>query len=150
MSTMTEKEILDIVREKYASDPSTLNMRTWHSCDTVHCLAGWAQHLTGDEGDAEQCGVRRLPRTRDAIGFYASDKLAGAWLLARGYADGVPFETVLAEYERLGGRVIRDGEHAVEDGEAIVVGDATVTRSSGLVLMRGASSPAITQSGGDV
>ncbi len=29
-----------------------LDMSTWHSCDTVHCLAGWAIHLAGDEGYA--------------------------------------------------------------------------------------------------
>lgn len=28
--------------------PSCLQMRAWHTCETVHCIAGWAMHLAGD------------------------------------------------------------------------------------------------------
>jgi hypothetical protein len=28
----------------------TLDMSTWHTCDTTHCRAGWAIHLAGDAG----------------------------------------------------------------------------------------------------
>jgi len=27
-----------------------LNMESWHTCGTTHCLAGWAVHLAGEEG----------------------------------------------------------------------------------------------------
>jgi len=33
-----------------ASQPDALNMRTWHTCDTTHCRAGWVVHLAGDAG----------------------------------------------------------------------------------------------------
>jgi len=28
----------------------SLNMGQWHSCETTHCRAGWAIHLTGEAG----------------------------------------------------------------------------------------------------
>ena len=27
-------------------------MRSWHTCDTTHCRAGWVVHLAGEEGKA--------------------------------------------------------------------------------------------------
>ena len=27
-----------------------LDMRAFHTCDTIHCVAGWAVHLCGDQG----------------------------------------------------------------------------------------------------
>jgi hypothetical protein len=32
--------------------PDALNMKTWHSCDTTHCRAGWVVHLAGEKGRA--------------------------------------------------------------------------------------------------
>lgn len=29
--------------------PSCLNMQDWHTCETTHCIAGWAVHLVGTE-----------------------------------------------------------------------------------------------------
>lgn len=29
-----------------------LDMAYWHTCDTIHCRAGWVIHLAGDEGAA--------------------------------------------------------------------------------------------------
>lgn len=29
--------------------PEALNMGTWHTCETVHCIAGWACALTRDK-----------------------------------------------------------------------------------------------------
>lgn len=34
------------------SQPSALNMRSWHSCDTTHCRAGWVVTLAGEDGEA--------------------------------------------------------------------------------------------------
>lgn len=28
--------------------PSCLNMGEWHTCETTHCIAGWATHLAGE------------------------------------------------------------------------------------------------------
>lgn len=38
-------KILEVV-----SEPGTLRMDTWHTCDTTHCRAGWAVHLAGEAG----------------------------------------------------------------------------------------------------
>lgn len=27
-------------------------MKDWHTCETTHCLAGWATHLAGEAGIA--------------------------------------------------------------------------------------------------
>jgi hypothetical protein len=32
--------------------PGALDMQTWHSCDTIHCRAGWVVHLAGEPGYA--------------------------------------------------------------------------------------------------
>ena len=37
--------------------PEALNMRDWHTCETTHCLAGWAQHLSGQPGDTQTVGT---------------------------------------------------------------------------------------------
>ena len=31
-------------------DDKSLEMETWHTCNTTHCWAGWIIHLAGDEG----------------------------------------------------------------------------------------------------
>jgi uncharacterized protein YjbI with pentapeptide repeats len=35
-----------------ASQPGALNMKTWHTCGTTHCRAGWVVHLAGQGGAA--------------------------------------------------------------------------------------------------
>ena len=30
--------------------PGSLDMETWHTCETTHCRAGWAIHLAGEPG----------------------------------------------------------------------------------------------------
>ena len=37
--------------------PEALNMHDWHTCETTHCLAGWAQHLSGQPGDTQTVGT---------------------------------------------------------------------------------------------
>jgi len=37
---------------KAALGEGALDMGTWHRCDTTHCLAGWAVHLSGPAGYA--------------------------------------------------------------------------------------------------
>jgi hypothetical protein len=32
------------------SQPDALSMKTWHSCDTKHCRAGWVVTLAGERG----------------------------------------------------------------------------------------------------
>jgi hypothetical protein len=33
-----------------ASQDEALNMGDWHTCETVHCWAGWVVHLAGEKG----------------------------------------------------------------------------------------------------
>ena len=33
-------------------DAAGLDMGSWHTCETTHCIAGWAIHLAGDAGRA--------------------------------------------------------------------------------------------------
>jgi hypothetical protein len=33
-----------------ASNPNSLDMATWHTCENTHCWAGWVVTLAGDEG----------------------------------------------------------------------------------------------------
>jgi hypothetical protein len=33
-----------------ALQPDALEMRSWHTCGTTHCIAGWAIHLAGEPG----------------------------------------------------------------------------------------------------
>lgn len=40
---------LDVRIAKIVVDnPSSLDMGKWHTCQTTHCIAGWAIHLLGD------------------------------------------------------------------------------------------------------
>ena len=38
--------LLAVARAALAS-PDALEMRSWHKCDTTHCICGWAEHLGG-------------------------------------------------------------------------------------------------------
>ena len=38
--------------EAALASPDALEMETWHACETTHCLAGWAVHLSGVAGKA--------------------------------------------------------------------------------------------------
>jgi hypothetical protein len=32
------------------AEPDALEMKSWHTCDTVHCIGGWAIHQAGPLG----------------------------------------------------------------------------------------------------
>ena len=67
-------------------DDAKLSMRTWHTCNTTHCLAGWAIYQAGSAGKI----LQRLhgPHTAGflllgheaASHFYDSDEEATEWL----------------------------------------------------------------------
>jgi len=64
----------------------TLDMEQWHSCETTHCRAGWAIHLTGDAGKVLEgqigpanAGVLIYMASRGSFpDFYADDATAMA------------------------------------------------------------------------
>jgi hypothetical protein len=72
------------VAEAALADPKSLNMSTWHSCETTHCLAGWAVHLSGAAGyalekltSAATAGAILLPSAAHL--FYADNEAALEW-----------------------------------------------------------------------
>ena len=73
------------------SGEGTLNMASWHTCETTHCRAGWAVQLAGKEGfDLEKklgstaaAGALIYHRSTGRIpDFYASDDDALADIVA--------------------------------------------------------------------
>lgn len=94
----TETEILDKVREVVLADPKKLDMGSWHGsdfrtseteatfkCNTTHCIAGWAQCLSGVKGNTDEVGEKLLPITASNAMFYCSDSLGLLWLKERAY-----------------------------------------------------------------
>ena len=73
-----------------------LEMSCWHTCETTHCMAGWAIHLAGEAGKAleAQHGPQRAGAliyrvsTGQAPHFFASNERALADLKKRVAADG--------------------------------------------------------------
>ena len=68
------------------ANEDALNMRVWHSCETTHCIAGWAIHLAGEQGKALEgefgsyiAGLSLLG-AEAASHFYDSKADATAWL----------------------------------------------------------------------
>ena len=47
-----------------------LEMSCWHTCETTHCMAGWAIHLAGERGKALE--AERGPQMAGAMIFRAS------------------------------------------------------------------------------
>ena len=72
-----------------ALQTDALDMDTWHTCETTHCIAGWAVHLAGEEGEALEAehgpylaGLSLLGHEA-AAHFYDNNKAATAWLRAK-------------------------------------------------------------------
>ena len=43
-------QIHNAVRQAVESTPESLDMSSWHTCETTHCRAGWVVFLAGDPG----------------------------------------------------------------------------------------------------
>ena len=78
------KDIHKVVYEA-ASKTGCLDMKTWHTCETTHCRAGWVVHLAGDAGKAmEFCMgtpaaaaliyLKSDPKLEKIPDFYASNE----------------------------------------------------------------------------
>jgi hypothetical protein len=64
--------------------PGALDMQTWHTCETTHCLAGWAITLSGHAGRALEtavgpatAGALLIPRASHL--FFATTDRATEW-----------------------------------------------------------------------
>ena len=74
-------------------DGCNLNMKTWHTCETTHCTAGWTVHLAGKEGYATEAALSTqaaadliLRKSRPGTprpNFFASNEAAMAFIEAR-------------------------------------------------------------------
>lgn len=48
------EELLKKVAEHALESENSLHMEKWHTCDTTHCIAGWATHLHPDGKQLEK------------------------------------------------------------------------------------------------
>lgn len=46
----TVEKLFTKIKEAIETNGNKLEMGDWHSCETTHCMAGWAIHLVGEEG----------------------------------------------------------------------------------------------------
>jgi hypothetical protein len=73
------------VAQAALASPESLDMSTWHACETTHCLAGWAVHLSGSAGYALEsitstsvAGAMLMPSAAHL--FYSTGAEAKKWL----------------------------------------------------------------------
>ena len=86
----SEPNLIAKILDQVESQPSCLKMDAWHSCDTTHCLAGWAVTLHSQGKLLESligpnaagalifnacCG--------EAPDFFSDEKTAVNWLLSK-------------------------------------------------------------------
>ena len=68
------------------ADPSALRMSSWHTCQTTHCIAGWAIHQAGELGrilealHGSELAGRMLLGHEAALHFHDDDYDAREWL----------------------------------------------------------------------
>jgi len=132
----TETEILDQVRKFVALTPHRLDMEHWHGnapCSTAHCLAGWAQELSGEKGDPYEIGRRLLPKTAAMPGFFCSAKVARAWLDTRGYADDTKESAFRDALIGLGWKHVSSGTHETISGDWLY-GNAVLTTMEAILF----------------
>lgn len=79
-------ERLQAVAKAILNDNSALFMGDWHTCETTHCLAGWAIHQAGESGRLLEASAGphmaglQLLGIEAAEHFYDSNDDARAWL----------------------------------------------------------------------
>ncbi len=81
------------LKEAIGDGSCNLNMSSWHTCETVHCLAGWTVTLAGTRGkeiekkfgtEATATFILRASRPEAPLpNFFATDEQATAFINAR-------------------------------------------------------------------
>ncbi len=82
-----DRKILDAIQRPGCS----LEMASWHTCETTHCMAGWAIHLAGEAGyelerrtNSATAGAAIFARSTGRVpDFYAGNDAALEALRAR-------------------------------------------------------------------
>ena len=79
--------IKSAICERVCATPDNLKMDKWHTCETVHCLAGWAVTLHPQGKELEQTfGIENAGRMIFAAcegevpDFYSDEETAMNWL----------------------------------------------------------------------
>ena len=87
LSTIEEMPIRKMICEKVCESPDRLEMSTWHTCDTVHCIAGWTVvlHPAGRImeallGTPTAAALILWKCEGEVPNFYASNEQAMTWL----------------------------------------------------------------------
>lgn len=78
-----KKNIAEVAR--HALQPRALSMNQWHTCTTVHCIAGWTTTILPGGKDLErEIGIEAagavLLGKEAAMHFHDSDTKARSWL----------------------------------------------------------------------
>ena len=77
---------LRAVAQAALAAPDALQMDSWHTCDTTHCVAGWAIAQAGEPGRLLEAAVGpqmaglMLLGTEAHAHFFDADATARAWL----------------------------------------------------------------------
>ncbi len=77
--TPEEAALIELIKAEI-SKPGALDMSRWHTCDTTHCLAGWAQVLSGRwiTEDAGADGRELIPSLSGL--FYSTNEIVEKYL----------------------------------------------------------------------
>ena len=85
--TIEKTPIRSAICVRVCATPENLNMKKWHTCNTVHCLAGWAVTLHPQGAELEQkydtnaAGALIFNACEGEVpDFYSDDQTALDWL----------------------------------------------------------------------
>ena len=85
--TIEKTQIRSAICVRVCATPENLNMKKWHTCNTVHCLAGWAVTLHPQGAELEQkydtnaAGALIFNACEGEVpDFYSDDQTALDWL----------------------------------------------------------------------
>jgi len=77
----TALENIRRVATEALKDNVSLDMDTWHRCDTTHCIAGWAEHLFGEIPGCNTAAAGAIDLGLDAARhFFDNNKDDRDWL----------------------------------------------------------------------
>ena len=83
-------QLVEKIAEQVDAHEGCLNMSRWHTCDTVHCLAGWAvtlhqegKKLEEEIGTSAAAALIFHASCGEVPDFYSDDETARAWLKAK-------------------------------------------------------------------
>ena len=80
-----QEGLLERIAEIVLEDNEKLNMRNWHTCETTHCIAGWACHLNDKARELEKthgtqiAGLLTLGQEAHSMFFKSKDDVL-IWL----------------------------------------------------------------------